>query len=1374
MNKCPDFSALTLQERKEFVFSNKLCFGCFKKSHFSKDCQHRHICEKCKGKHPTLLHEDRPFPQEVKVKDAVSFKVSGESGYSTCTSMIIPVWLSSSDCPSKEVLTYAMLDNQSDSTFILNDLTKVITAKSVPMKLKLTTMTSLSSIVDTTAVSNLTVRGMYSDEKITIPVSYTQDYIPAEAAQIPTRDTASKWPHLKNIVNSIPALQDCKVGLLIGYNCPQALIPRETISGNKSSDPFAVKTDLGWSIVGGINSNSSICHRVHVTEVPQITPRDVLAVLQADFKDTQAGEKSVSQDDIHFIEIMEEQITQDDSGHYVMPLPFKSLPPTEIDNKKQTVVRLNCLKKKLQANPKYYQDYQKFMKEIMDRGDIEEASGEGPSWYIPHHGVYHPRKPDKIRVVFDCSAKCGTTSLNSHLITGPDLTNSLTGVLCRFREHPVAVMCDIEKMFHQFLVQENHRNYLRFLWWEDGDINKEVKEYRMKVHLFGAASSPGCANFGLKYNAKKYETKFPAASKFIQENFYVDDGLLSCQSEEEALQLIADIKEICKHAGLHLHKFLSNSEKVMKSIDPSDRASGAKNVGLCAEKQPTVERALGVQWQVETDMFTFSDSLKECAPTRRGILSTVAAVYDPLGFISPFILTGKAVLQEICQAGTSWDDQLPDNLLPAWEKWKSDCSNLSQIKIPRCFHPPDMKQVERYELHHFSDGSTKGYGQCSYLRVIGKDKVHCCLIASKARVAPSKLTTIPRLELVAAYVSALMSYTLKEEIKLPIDEEYFWTDSQVVLAYINNDARRFQVFVANRITKIHQLSEPSQWHYVPTSENPADHASRGMSVSGLLNSNWFTGPDFLWNKSWKVEIEEERKLSVGDPELRKVTTLKTTASVSNEFNIVDRLTVFSRWSTAVGAVARLKRAATVSRNSQSPASCSERKDSEMFIIKSLQRKSFPGEIHELCSTQSIKGTSPLYKLDPYLDEHGIIRVGGRLKKGDMPEEVKHPIILPKESHVTKLLISHLHEQIKHQGRGITLNEIRSNGYWIIGGSKAVQSVIHKCIICRKLRRPVEEQRMADLPEERINPTPPFTYCGMDCFGPFIIKKVRKEVKRYGLIITCLCCRGIHIEVLEDMSTDSFINALRCFIAIRGSVRQLRCDQGTNFIGASNAFKDALKEVDTSRIETFLSKKQCEFIFNSPASSHAGGVWERQIKTVRDILNATLRMSSARLDDASLRTFLYEAMAIVNGRPLSVDSLNDPLAPEPLTPNHLITTKSATALPPPGNFVKEDLYITKNWRRVQYLAEVFWGRWKKEYLLSLNERQKWHQPRRNLMVGDIVLLQEDSPRMAWPMAIVVEVYPGDDGLVRKVKLRFSTGSILERPIQKLVLLLEATN
>ena len=523
-----------------------------------------------------------------------------------------------------------------------------------------------------------------------------------------------------------------------------------------------------------------------------------------------------------------------------------------------------------------------------------------------------------------------------------------------------------------------------------------------------------------------------------------------------------------------------------------------------------------------------------------------------------------------------------------------------------------------------------------------------------------------------------------------------------------------------------------------------------------------------------------------DPELKKVQVHDVQAKETR--SLLDRLHKFSDWSRMVKAIARLKRHVKEIKGLQ-PRSCEvtsleERREAEMTIIKMVQEATFSWEIQCLLrhkEPQVKDKVSKLYRLSPFLDDQGILRIGGRLTHAALHPHVKHPAVLPKDSHVSASLINHHHERVLHQGRGMTMNALRANGIWILGCSKAVSFHVYKCTMCRKFRRSPEQQRMADLPEDRMETTPPFTYCGMDCFGPFYIKEGRKELKRYGLLLTCMCSRAVHIEMLNDLTSDAFINALRSFIAIRGTVRHIRCDQGTNFVGARCEFAEALKEMN----QEDLRELGCEFIMNTPASSHMGGVWERQIRTIRSVLTSILEQSARQLDCSSLRTFLYEVMAVVNSRPLTTDCLNDSSSPEPLTPNHILTMKSTILAPPPGRFVKEDLYLRKRWRRVQLLANLFWRRWKKEYLLNLQHRQKWIKDRRDARVNDVVLLQDDTtPRNQWKLAKVIEVYPGKDGRVRRLRLLISDSSLdekgkrvskpvhLERPIHKTVTLLEA--
>ena len=405
----------------------------------------------------------------------------------------------------------------------------------------------------------------------------------------------------------------------------------------------------------------------------------------------------------------------------------------------------------------------------------------------------------------------------------------------------------------------------------------------------------------------------------------------------------------------------------------------------------------------------------------------------------------------------------------------------------------------------------------------------------------------------------------------------------------------------------------------------------------------------------------------------------------------------------------------------------------------------------------MKKTSSLFRLDPFLDEDGILHVGSRIKRANVPLQVKHPVIIPKKSHITEVLICHHHVKVNHMGRGMTHNELRQRGYWIVGGSSPISSFISKCITCRKLWKPLQQQKMAELPEDRSEPAAPFSYCAVDYFGPFMIKERRREVKRYGVLFTCMALRSVHLETANSLNTSSSINALTRFLSHRGPVRQLRSDHGTNFNGARNELNAAFSEMNQDKVQEYLLDNECEWIplkLNVPHSSHIGGSWECQIQTVRNALEPLLIQSGTQLDDEAFRTFLTEVESIVNSKPLSIDNLCSADAPEPLTPNHLLTIKPKVLLPPPGNFQRADVYCHKCWRRVQYLANQFCVRWMMEYIHLLQVRNKWIRPSKNLEVGDIVIskeLGEHASRQSWPMARVVKTYKSMDGHVRKVRL-----------------------
>ena len=691
------------------------------------------------------------------------------------------------------------------------------------------------------------------------------------------------------------------------------------------------------------------------------------------------------------------------------------------------------------------------MDEVLSRGDAEEApvlAQEGVKWYIPHHGVYHPKK-NKIRVVFDCSARFKGTSLNNHLLSGPNLTNNLVGVLCRFRRYPYAIICDVEKMFHQFIVCED-RDYLRFLWWPNGDVTKEPKEYRMKVQLFGATSSPGCASYGLKSMESQEKEAHSSAAQFIMHDFYIDDGLTSVESAQQAKDLIRGAREICQKGGLRLHKFVSNDCEVLESVPKSERAADV--ILNLPSKQLPIERVLGVQWSVGLDCFRFSIILKDQPLTRREVLATVASVYDPLGFLAPLVLRAKTILQEICNKGVNWDEPLPEEVRPRWERWKRDLLHLDELQIPQCFEPKTLNGKKTYELHSFADASSSGYGHCSYLRVKDEEKnVQVSLVMGKSRIAPTKITTIPRLELTAAVVSAKVAVMVQKELNYANLKQYFWTDSKVVLGYINNDAKRFHTFVANRVQVIRSNTDIKEWRYIDTKNNPADHASRGLNAEELMKSNWFSGPSLLWEKEIPSTKEEIPNIQIGDQEV-KATVRATT--VKEPFSLIDYISRFSSWAKAVGMVSYLKRPFKRNKPKTLATTVAERQDAEWHIFKEIRHAAFKNEITSLSQKEQnakISRQSSLLKLDPFVDEQGLIRVGGRLENSTLPFEVKQPIVLPRSSQVTNLIIDHFHKKVTHQGKGMTMNKIRSNGLWILGLNATVASYIYKCVQCRRQR-----------------------------------------------------------------------------------------------------------------------------------------------------------------------------------------------------------------------------------------------------------------------------------------------------------------------------------
>ncbi|XP_072171548.1 uncharacterized protein [Diadema setosum] len=1403
---CDKFKAMTPEQRFEFAKDNKLCFNCLQPGHSSRYCRLNRRCSVtgCHRKHTKFLHtqedapsaarnlsqaEDEPSSDSTQAHTSQAaqngFIRKGSSGTRRCVLPIVPVrvWAQGK---TAAVQTYALLDSGSTSTFCTDRLAKQINADSKKESLNLTTLEKVNSRVRTSVVSLLIDSGQ-GTEVVKLPCVYTRESINIQQTNIAKVEDVEGWEHLQGI--DIPLVTQHEVGLLIGQDIPEALIPLEVRRGHKG--PYAVRTKLGWSVSGPVSKASEHLHSATANFIGSDVQLEeqVHKFWQMEGSEMLQTQKGMSINDKKVLSLWEGTVKLQD-GHFQLPIPYKEETSILPDNRWAAEQRLKSLRRRLVKDGALHDKYRQGITDLLEKNYAEEVNeetrGTSPSkddhkWYLPHHPVMSPQKPGKVRIVFDCAAKHQEVSLNDIVSQGPDLTNNLLGVLLRFRQHPVALMADIEAMFYQVKVPAGQQDALRFLWWKDGDLDAALSVYRMCVHPFGGTWSPSACGFALRQIARHSQDE---VAKTILHNFYVDDCLVSVESENSAKKLAADLTLMLKGGGFRLTKWISNSPAVLQSIPEVERAKDVKGLDINHDALP-VERALGISWDVESDCLLYKCQPKSKPQTRRGILSVVSSIYDPLGYVSPFVLQAKLILQELTRLKLGWDETIPDAEKENWNKWLRDLPTMAEFEVNRCVIPHDFGQVVECELHHFADASEVAYGAVSYLVSKNADgEVHSGLILAKSHLAPLKKLTIPRLELTAATVSVKLDAKLKAELELPIKRSVYWTDSTIVLQYIRNEDKRFNTYVANRVTAIRDQSDPGQWHHVNSHDNPADDVTRGMGAKELkANTRWLTGPKFIQEDEnvWPKDASTPGTIAEDDPEVKRKKDTQVFATEASQSDAVDRLLNYhSTWYKLQRAVAWMLRLKQFLRGksqgntsyAKGPLSTGDIAGAEEAIVKYVQLQTYAKEYMILEGDQStqartprrIAKSSPLYKLNAKLTDEGLICVGGRLDNAPLEERAKHPVIMPPNHHVVQLLVRHYHIMSGHSGKEYVLSLIRQR-YWVIRGRLAVRRVLSDCFICKRLRAGPVEQKMADLPADRVAAEkPPFSHVGVDCFGPYMVKQGRSLVKRYGCIFTCLVIRAIHIEVLHSLDTDSFLNALQRFISRRGRPEIIRSDNGTNFIGAEREPREGLKRWNQGKIHDHLLQQGINWRFNPPTASHMGGAWERQIRTTRKVLNAVVKQQT--LNDEGLVTLMCLVESIVNGRPLTVTS-DDVHDAEPLTPNHLLLLRPSNVLPP-DVFQQTDLYSRRRWRQIQYLADVFWRRWVREYLPSLQQRQKWQEVARNLQLGDLVLIVDDQPRNKWLMGRVMETFPGKDNLVRSVRVKHSRG-ILERPVTKLCLL-----
>ena len=653
LSQCTDFKRKSVKERIACVHLKGLCDNCLVYGHRASVCPKPRFCPVtgCNGNHSSFLHPrsieqtlspssanrlstDSPPQAPGSVAEATSSYVQGKkrlvqkdnSSPSTATGLaVVPMKVRSPD-RNKAVTTYAFLNTGSTASFCSEELANQLGLSGQETLLSLTTMEREDSKVNSSMVS-LEVSDLEDEVLVKLPVVFTRSKLPVSSDNAAAQEDIDHWPHLSGV--EILKI-DAKVGLLIGCDTPEALAPKEVIL-SCNGGPYMTQTIFGWAINGPLGRcQGSVTRTSHFVKTDVELNDQFRDYCNMEFNDTIYRNKpAMSQEDKHALGIFTETVKLE-NGHYEVALPWKTDPPQLENNKIVAQRRLVLLKKRLLVDKELCKKYSDCVDDLLQMGYAKRAPSHdvlGKTWYLPHHAVFHPAKPGKVRVVFDCSARYRGSSLNNKLLQGPDLTNSLVGILMCFCEESVELMSDVEAMFNQVWVKPGDCSALRFLWWPNGDLDSEPEEYMMMVHLFGGVSSPSCANFALHKTAEDNRALFdPLIIHTVQHNFYVDDCLKSVNSDHDAIKLVKDLTEFLKKGGFHLTKWLSNSCQVMESILESERAMSMKNLDF---GHAPIERALGVQWCISSDTFGFSIAIKDHPATRRGILSVVSSVYDP-------------------------------------------------------------------------------------------------------------------------------------------------------------------------------------------------------------------------------------------------------------------------------------------------------------------------------------------------------------------------------------------------------------------------------------------------------------------------------------------------------------------------------------------------------------------------------------------------------------------------------------------------------------------------------------------------------------------------------------------------------------------------
>ncbi|XP_055910735.1 uncharacterized protein LOC129945101 [Eupeodes corollae] len=1388
-------SEISIDKKRDILRKGNRCFRCAKPGHSSKKCRSAKFisCKKCKGKHFTSMCDPSMTKSNALVVPAVATTESNEMqnvlNLCACNSVTqnSTVFLKTARgiavAPDKEnkLLIRFIIDGGSQHSFVRESLARKLNL--VPIGIVNISVIPFGSKGKSPSQKlqkvNLVINSQYNKKHVQIEAVVVPD-ICVDVLQVPD----ISCPSVKGLrlADSNHVAIDVEDGLsvLVGSDYYWAVVTGK----QRCITPAlrAVETIFGWTLQGTHTSVSkNLTSNVHLCSSSISSINFLVPVLSDyDLKSFWSLEAiGIQSEDAENEQLADKLIAKcicKKGARYEAALPWKNPHVSIKSNRNEALRRLDSLTRRLTRIPEKLKEYDDAVRRMISDGIAEVVPSDEKEtskrvFYLPHRPVYKEESiTTKMRIVFDASAGSEhSPPLYDLLQVGANLLPDVLKVLLNFRLGRFGIVADVEKAFLQIMLNVNDRDSHRFIWYTSPTSphqRPEYKDYRMTRVTFGVNSSPFLLTGTIRMHLSKEEDCFPKTCKALKECFYMDDLVMSVDTEEEGKQISKEAAIIMSNASMNLTKWNSNGSQIRECLRSTDGPA-----------TQNTQKVLGLLWYVISDEIGVPLQSVEnllgsnlIRGTKRNVLQAIARIFDPLGMLGPVVIKIKILFQSIWRKNLAWDEVLPSDLMTEWEACARSLLLLKDVAIPRSVL--DFGSASLVDIHIFADASLKAYGTVAYIKstnALGDSNIS--FLCAKSRVAPLKNDgtnelTLPKLELTAALIAARLRSYLNLSSKVSVQKFHMWTDSKIALSWIQGEADRWKPYVQSRVSEIRRHTSVIDWNHCSGIENPADLLTRGIKAETLQTSSlWAKGP--AWLKSGEYLSSGDFITTLNDTAQSALLT-QTSVDISKQLEPIICYKNFSTWKRLLRVTAYLLRFCGSCRKTRERATSfvlnvEELELAEAYWLRYIQFDFYSNEIYFLQKKNLVPKDSKIVQLCPFLDTNGLMRLGGRLQCLEETLDLKHPIILPKNSYVTELIVKDYHERATHGGVNMVLS-LMSSRFWVPKGRQLIKRLLSKCTDCRRLWGKPACQPFGPLPIERLTLSRPFDNVGVDFAGPiYCFENSTSEVsKTYLMVFTCAAIRSVHLEMVRSLATESYLMGLRRFMARRGTPSVIYSDNARTFrraaleLGAINNF------FENEQIQGYLANKRIKWKFIVERAPWWGGFWERLIRTIKNVLKIVI--GKAKLSFEQLRTIVVEAEGMVNARPLTYMSSN-PLDLTPLTPSHFLIGNCGPSIREASS---SSLEIQLLWKqRMKYLG-MLEKRWRTEYLQLL---RSFHHNKGSSSVqlekNDVVLVFDaGKPRINWRMAVIEKTFPGRDGKIRACEIRYSDRTQTRRPVQLL--------